>query len=302
MADIRTRVGGDLDRIETRYQLDRHKAIESTLQDIIRERVLDAEAKRQKKSVEELIMAESGGSLEPNEVEIAAWYKENQNRTGGRTLDQVRSQIADLLRNQRRKEATEKLKQRLDTERRVTVLLEPYRLALSNEGAPAKGPANAAVTLVEFSDFQCPFCGRFFPTLKRIEESYGNRIRIVYRQYPLTSLHPFAYKAAEASLCANDQGKFWEMHDLMFQEQDRIDVRNLKIKAGRIGLDQRKFDACLDSGRQAERVQADLAEGARVGVDGTPALFLNGVPVPGGAVPYETVARAIDKELTRTKQ
>jgi protein-disulfide isomerase len=299
MADVRARVGDDLDQNETRYRVQQHKLVENALQEILRERVLGAEAKKQGKTVDQLMEAEVGGTLEPTEVEIATWYKENRARTGGRTLEQVRPQVADFLRDERRREAAEKLEARLNKERNIKINLEPYRVTLNNEGAPAMGPANAAVTLVEFSDFQCPFCGRFAPTLKQIEQNFGDRVRIVYRQYPIPNLHPNAMKAAEASLCANDQGKFWEMHDLMFQEQKQLAVRELKAKAGRLGLDQKKFDSCLDSGRYTEQVQEDMKAGSRVGVTGTPALFVNGVRVEGGAVPYETVAKAIEKELAR---
>ena len=161
------------------------------------------------------------------------------------------------------------------------------------------GAAGAPVTLVEFSDFDCPFCGRFHPTLKQLSQKFGDKLRVVYRQYPITSLHPNAFKAAEASLCAHDQDKFWEMHDVMFQEQGRLSIRELKEKAGRIGLDAKKFDGCLDSGRYTGKVQDDLGEGGRVGVTGTPALFVNGVPVEGGAVSIEVISKLIEKELAK---
>jgi protein-disulfide isomerase len=193
------------------------------------------------------------------------------------------------------------IESRLNRERNVTVHLQPLRLDVDDPAAPALGPANAPITLVEFSDFQCPFCGRFYPTLHRLAETYGDKLRIVYRQYPIASLHANAIKAAEASLCAHDQGKFWEAHDLMFQEQNRLTVRELKVMASRLGLKQDEFDRCLDTGKYTEKVQTDIAAASRVGVTGTPALFVNGIPVEGGAVPYETVARAIDAELARTK-
>jgi protein-disulfide isomerase len=302
MTDVRTRVGEQLDQNEARYQRTRHTLIENALQQILQDRVLMAEAKKQNTTVLELVTAEAGGSLEPSEVEIAAWYKENQSRTGGRTLDQIRSEIGDYLRGERRRDAAERLQARLNAEQKVTVNLQPYRVQIDNEGAPAVGPADAPVTLVEFSDFQCPFCGRFFPTLKRLEQRFGDSLRIVYRHYPIASLHPNAMKAAEASLCAHEQGKFWDMHDLMFQEQKQLAVKDLKLKANRLELDQKKFDACLDSGRYGERVQKDFDEGAKLGVTGTPALFLNGIPIEGGAVSYDMAAKAIEKELARVKR
>ena len=302
MADIRVRAGDDLDQMETRYRRERHKTIESTLQEIIRDSTLTAEARKQGKTLDQLVMAETGGALEPTEAEISGWYKQNRSRTGGRSLDQIRPKIVEYLRAERRNDASEKLEQRLSQERNITVHLQPYRVELNNEGAPAKGPAGAKVTLVEFSDFQCPFCSRFFPTLKQVEENFGNKVRIVYRQFPLTNIHPNAFKAAEASLCAHDQGKFWEMHDMMFQDQKRLTVRDLKATAGRLGLDQKKFDACVDTGRHTEQVQEDLKEGNRVGVTGTPAVFINGVALDGGAAPYEVVAKAIEKELGGTPQ
>lgn len=301
MADVRTRVGDQLDQNETKFRVAQHKIVENTVRDILSERMLNAEAKKQGKTVDQLLAAEVGGSLEPTEVEIETWFKENQARVGGRALSAIAPEIGNYLRKTRRTEATEKLESRLTAEQKADVKLQPYRLAFDNSSAASRGPDKAAITLVEFSDFECPFCGRFFPTLKKIEEQYGDRIRIVYRQYPLTSLHQNAFKAAEASLCAKDQGKFWEMHDMLFQEQSQLTIRDLKVKANRLGLDQRKFDECLDTGHFAGQVQADVREGDRVGVTGTPALFVNGISIDGGAVPFETVAKAIEKELQRPK-
>ncbi len=299
MAEIRARVGDDLDQTETRYLRARHRLVDNALQAIIRDRILAAEAQKQGKTIDELVAAETGTAAEPTDADIAAWYAANPNRTGGRALEQLRPQITDFLRNERRTAAVQILESRLKDEQKVTVHLEPFRLQFDNTGAPTKGPAGAPVTLVEFSDFQCPFCNRFVPTLKQVEDKYGDKVQVVYRQYPIPSLHPFAFKAAEASLCANDQGKFWELHDLMFQEQSRLSVRDLKVAAGRLGMNQKDFDTCLDSGRYTEQVQKDMAEGARVGVSGTPAVFVNGIPLEGGAVPFEKVAEAIDTELAR---
>jgi protein-disulfide isomerase len=299
MSEVRDRAGTELDRIDTQYYLIRSKIVEAVLDSMLRERTILAEAKKQKKSVDDLINAEAGQQLEPTDAQITAWYQANQDRAAGRTLESLRSQISDLLKNKNRKDAEDRLLARLNKERKVEVKFHPYRLAIDNGAAPARGNTNAPVTMVEFSDFQCPFCFRFAPVLNQVASKYGDKVRIVYRQYPLTSIHPFAFKAAEASLCAHEQGKFWEMHDALFADQNKLGVADMKQTAGRLGLDRKEFDKCLDTGRFTEQVQKDMAEGTRLGITGTPAVFVNGVEVPGGAVPVEKIAAAIDKELER---
>jgi protein-disulfide isomerase len=299
MPDVYARAGAELDRIELQYRLARHNVIEDALETLVRERVLFGEARARNRTVEDLILDEAGGTYTASEPEIAAWYDDNRARLGGRTLDQVRSQIADHLREERRNEAMARLEERLFRERGVEIHLQPVRVEFDNSRAPGLGASDAAVTLVEFSDFQCPYCAQVAPTLKELERAFEGQVRIVYRHFPLTNIHPFAFKAAEASMCAQEQDQFWTMHDLIFQEQNRVSIADLKDKARRLGLSQRNFDTCLDSGRYAELVQQDLEEGRRVGVTGTPTIFVNGVRLEGGAVSFDIAAEAVRKELGR---
>jgi protein-disulfide isomerase len=302
LTDVRAKIGDQLDMLEARYLRQRYKAIQTTMTTLLRDRMLEIEAKRQGKTVDEIVAAEAGGSLDPSSAEARQWYDENRNRTQGRSFEQLESQIVELLRNERRATAASKLEQRLNKDLKVVVNYQPLRVELNNEGAPALGPSDAPVTVVEFSDFQCPYCKSFAPTLKRLEQNFGKQVRLVYRQYPIPSLHPAAVKAAEASLCANEQGKFWEMHDLMFAEQNNLLVSDLKEKAARLKMNKSKFDTCMDNGRYVEQVQNDMKEGGRVGVAGTPALFINGVPVEGGAVSYDVMVKLIEQELERVKK
>jgi len=278
------------------------KIISTALDSVLREKTLGDEAKKSGKSVDEMIAAEAGPSgFEPSDAEIAAWYKDNPSRVGGRPIDQVRSQIADFLRGDKRKAAERKLQDRIYADRKVTVAFQPYRLQFENAKAATFGKPDAPVTLVEFSDFQCPFCRAAAPTLTQVKNKFGDKVHIVYRQFPIPSLHPNAFKAAEASLCANEQGKFWELHDAMFEDQNKLAVSDLKQTARKLGMDGKKFDACLDSGRYVEQVQNDQRDGQRVGVKGTPAMFINGVIVDGGAVPFAVLEAKIEKELPRSK-
>ena len=299
LADVRARAGDQLDQLESQYLRSRSKTVEDALQAILRERVIVAEANKTGKTIEDLVLAEAGGTYDPTDVEIATWFNENKARLGNRTIDDVRAQIADLLRKKRRDEAAERLQNKLNSQRQVAIKFQPFRLAFENGNSPMLGKKGAPVTLIEFSDFQCPFCRQFAPTIHQIDKDYGDKIAIVYRQYPIPSLHPFAFKAAEASLCAHEQGKFWGLHDMMFAEQERLTVMDLKDKAGRLGMDKTKFSSCLDTGKYTEQVQRDMQEAVRAGATGTPAIYVNGVEVPGGAVPYSTIAAAIEKELAR---
>jgi protein-disulfide isomerase len=301
LADLRERIGEDLDKLDANYKKSRSSAIENALNQMVRERVIDAEAKKQGKTVADLVLAEAGGSFEPTDVEINAWYAQNQARLQGRTVDQLRQQIADLLRKQNQQRAEQALEGRLNKERRVALMFEPFRMTFDNSGSPMLGKPGAKVSVVEFSDFQCPFCRQFAGNIRQLGREYGDRVEVVYRQYPIPSIHPFAFKAAEASLCAHEQGKFWELHDLMFSDQEHITVRDLKEKAKRLGMNESKFNSCVESGKYTEQVQRDMAAGSKAGITGTPALFVNGVEVPGGAVAYPVVAAAIERELTRVK-
>lgn len=138
------------------------------------------------------------------------------------------------------------------------------------------GARDAAIIVQEYSDFQCPACKAAAPEVKRLVETYGDSVRFEYHHYPLTQRHANAFSAALASECANDQGKFWEMHDKIFEKQDQLTKGNLKSMAGELGLDQPSFDACLDSRAHTDTVNADMERGNQLGVSGTPTFFVNG--------------------------
>lgn len=158
-----------------------------------------------------------------------------------------------------------------------------------------RGNSNANITLVEFSDFQCPFCEKQYQTLKQLQKEYPKEIRLVYKHFPL-GFHQYAQKAAEASECASEQDGFWEYHDKLFENQSSYSVENFKKWASDLGLKSSQFNNCLDSGKYAQKVQADAKEGQEKGVDGTPATFINGQLI-SGALPYATFKEAIDSLL-----
>ncbi|TSC90601.1 MAG: DSBA oxidoreductase [Parcubacteria group bacterium Gr01-1014_2] len=172
------------------------------------------------------------------------------------------------------------------------------------------GPENAKVTIIEFSDYQCPFCRSFWrDTLGQIKEKYidaGKSVRFVYRDFPLSSIHPTAQKYAEAAECAQDQKKYWEMHDKIFEEQDKLgqgtisayDLEDIKKWATELGLDSFNFNQCLDSGKYAAEVKKDFDDGSKAGINGTPSFFVNG-KILVGAQPIQAFIQVIDSELEK---
>jgi protein-disulfide isomerase len=172
-----------------------------------------------------------------------------------------------------------------------------YKVAVGN--AAVKGPADAKVTIVEVSDFQCPFCSRVGPTLKQIETEYAGKVRIAFKHNPLP-FHQDAPLASEAALAAGEQGKFWEMHDKLFANQQALKRENLEAYAGELGLDLGKFKAALDSGKFKAQVEADKKEAATFGARGTPSFFINGRKVRG-AQPFPAFKTVIDEELVKAE-
>lgn len=283
---------------EASLRQERHQMLESTLNQIIEERLLDAEARRLGVKGADLLAREVQQKIkEPTQEEVNAFYESNKARIST-PKDRVLPQILQYLRQQSSTQIRKEFFDRLRKQHEVIVSLEPLRFEVESAGHPSQGPSASPILLVEFSDFKCGFCKSFYATLKRILKEYGPSVRLVYRQYPLVEIHPEAPKAAEASLCAADQGKFWPMHDYIFDHQDKMTVADLKAAAAAIALDKASFNACLDSGKHAERVKKDIYDGARSGVTGTPATFINGRFI-SGARPYEDLIRIIDDELKR---
>jgi protein-disulfide isomerase len=283
---------------EVELAQEKQKILTQALDSLAAEKMIEAEAAKQKKTKEELLQSEVESNVEtPSDREVDAFYEANKDRIPI-PKEQALPQVKDYMIERSRARFRDMLIARLKREMGFKSYLEPLRAPIATAGFPTRGPANAAVTIVEFSDFECPYCGQLFPTLKQVEKNYPQQVRIVYRQFPLTNIHPRAQKAAEASLCANDQQKFWEFHDSMFGNQSELSMADLRQRAVDLKLNTETFNKCLESGRHVPAIQADLQEGARNGVTGTPALFINGRMLTGNQ-PYSEIKAVIDDEIER---
>jgi protein-disulfide isomerase len=208
----------------------------------------------------------------------------------------VKSRIAEVMRQQRLKQARQAYLASLTVGADVDNYMEAPRIEVSYDPARVRGDKSASVTIVEFSDFQCPFCRKAHPVLKELLSKYEGKVKLAYRDFPLREIHPDAGNAAEASRCAAEQGKFWEYHDRLFENQNKLDQASLGGQAEELGLDRNQFDACLTSGKFHAQVERDYREGIRAGVTGTPAFFINGV-VLTGALPLAAFEKVIEEEL-----
>ena len=295
MADLETMLAPQLQQLEKKRQ----ELLEQGLDRLVEQKLMETEAAARGIDVLALQQAEIQAKIgEVTDAEVATWYQENQARVQGRPLEQIAPQIKQFLAQTRGQEVQEAFIKSLRAKYKTRILMDVARTEVAEKGSPAKGgPVGSPITIIEFSDFQCPFCSRVNPSLAQAKEIYGDKVRFVFRQFPL-NIHPQAPKAGEASLCANEQGKFWEMHDALFADQSKLAVADLKATAVKLGLDAAKFDACLDGGAMTQIVARDMADGMAAGVSGTPALFVNGRFI-NGAVPFEELARIINDELSR---
>jgi protein-disulfide isomerase len=293
-ADVKAFAADQFTQLEKQYEQQKHELLEGALEQTIQDRLLQEEAKAAGKTKEQIL-----ADIKPAEVtaaDIDTFYEQNKAQIQPRTKEQVEPMIKQYLEQQRQAEMQQKFYEGLRAKHKIKYLLEPTRVEVAATG-PTHGPATAPITIVEFSDFQCPYCARLIPTLEQVKEKYGDKVRIVFRQFPL-GFHQFAQKAAEASLCANEQGKFWELHDAMFENQQALSVEQLKAKAAELGMNAEQFNTCLDNAKFAAQVKADADDGSKAGVSGTPAMFINGRFL-SGAQPINEITKVIDDELAR---
>jgi len=289
----------DLGQLEQQYLEQRYQIRRNQLESMLRTRAFEEKAKAKGITREELVSQEVAGKIpEPSDDEIRALYE--RAKAGGQQLpplDQVKVDIARFIKNQKGQGALAEYYEQLKKDMDIQMLLpayQPPKVAVDATG-PSKGPATAPVTIVEFSDYECPYCVRAEATVKEVLAAYPGKIRMVYRDYPLP-MHAKAPKAAEAAHCAGDQGKYWEMHDKLFANAQKLDVPDLKAHARDVGIDGGKFDQCLDSGEKAKVVEMHKKAGDEAGVSGTPAFFVNG-RLLSGAQPLDAFKAIIDEEL-----
>ena len=256
------------------YQL-AQQALNVTVNDLL----LLAEASRLNVPPEEIVRKEITEKIHPpTEAEIAKFYSENKARIPAE-LAAVSNQIASYLQEQDRQRLETAFSNRLRAGANIRMLISEPPLpvqSISVDDDPARGDAKAPVTIVEFTDFQCPSCAALQPVLEEILKSYGNKVRLVVRDFPLAR-HENARKAAEAANAANAQGKFFEYTALLFKRQDKLDLPSLKKYASELGLNRARFDLELDGERYAAEVKHDVDDGEIYGIDSTPAVFVNGV-------------------------
>jgi protein-disulfide isomerase len=278
-----------------------YMARRAAAEELVADRLLDIEAKSRGIDRATLEAKEIGDkATAPTDADVEFWYQTNPDQVQGRPFEQLKAPIRSLLANQRTREAREAFLTALRVKTPVSIMLEPPRQTVAASGHPGKGPEKAPVEIVEFSDFQCPFCQRANPTVDQVLKTYGDKIHFVYRHYPLPT-HANARPAAEAAACANSQGKFWPYHDRLFANAAALGDADLKGHAAAIGLDAAAFNACFDGHQKKSEVDRDIREAEEVGVTGTPAFFINGRSLEG-AQPFEAFKQLIDEELATTKR
>jgi protein-disulfide isomerase len=303
--DVNKDATSDLDtqlaQLQMQHEAQLYQAKRQALDALIMKRVLDAKAKQAGVgSAEELMQKQQTDIMakipDPPDSDLQAVY--DQAKAAGQQLppfDQVKPDIVRFVKSQKARTELVSYFESVKREQKVKVLMLPPRYEVEAKG-PTKGSKSAPITIVEYSDFQCPFCIDAEKTVSELLKAYPDKIRLVYRDFPLP-MHPLAPKAAEASHCADAQGKYWELHDKMFAAGGKLEVPDLKKYAREVqGLDGDKFDKCLDSGDMKKLVDENHVAGEKMGISGTPAFFINGRFL-SGALPIDEFKTLIEADL-----
>jgi protein-disulfide isomerase len=291
-AEIEGRIKPKLVEIETA----RYEALREGLDEAIAEELFKREAAARNVSIEQLMTDEVTSKVPaPSDAAVQKLYDDNKEELQGQTLEQVKPQIVEYLKAEQAQGRQAAFISELKAKYKTSIKLKPPIIEVATAGRPERGGKNAPVTIVEFSDYECPFCKRGEDAIQKVVDTYGDKVRVVFRDYPL-EFHPRARPAAEAAACANAQGKFWEYNKKLFANQQALSDENFKTYAKDVGLDVAKFDECYAKKPHSAAIDKDMADGAAAGVNGTPAFFINGRSL-SGAQPFERFKEIIDEEL-----
>jgi protein-disulfide isomerase len=270
------------------------------LDDLIQQKLLEAAAKKKGITADQLLAQEVDSKIaDPSDAEIQGYYMAVRDRTKS-SFAEIQVQLKQSLKQAHVQQARQDYMKRLRDDANVTVALSAPRVNVAYDPARVRGNPKAPIMIVEFSDYQCPYCHQAEPTVQAILAKYGDKVTLSYRDFPLRAIHDHAEVAAEASRCALEQGKFWEYHDQLFKSAN-LDKEALIGYAKDAKLDDKQFESCLTSEKYKAQIDKDLDEGRKAGINGTPAFFINGVAL-SGAQGQDSFIRTIDDELSRQPQ
>jgi protein-disulfide isomerase len=286
--ELENKEAGKLLQAKYKYYLAQRDALDQFIDD----QLLEMQAKKEGVSLDELFKRHVASAVpEPTEDQLRFYYEGVQT---DESYESARPHIIDTVHQLRIKKAHDAYIAELRGEYGVVVELNQPKARVEVGNAPRLGPENAPVQIIEFADYECPYCQKVNEDLGRLREQFGAQVSVVYKDFPLP-MHPLAAKAAEAAHCAGEQGKFWEFHDSLFKTK-RLQTSDLKQQASALKLDPAKFEQCLNSGEQAGPVKKDSQEGQRLGLQGTPSFFVNG-HFMSGAVGYMKLRETVLQEL-----
>ena len=277
---------------------ERYEAMKDGLDELIAAELFKQEAAARKISPEQLEAQEITAKVAPaTDPEVQQVYDANKQQLQGQTLDAVKPRIVEFLKEQKAAARKSQFIDELKGKYKTVVNLKAPVIEVGTGGRPEKGPKDAPVTMIVFSDYECPYCRRAESTVEQVLKTYEGKIRYVFRDYPLP-FHSKARPAAVAANCAHAQGKYWELNQKLFAGE--LTPEGMKKMATDAGLDAKKFDECVAKNDQ-KSIDQDMADGSAVGVNGTPAFFINGRML-SGAQPFEAFKTIIDEEIARAGQ
>jgi protein-disulfide isomerase len=288
LGDLQQKEGGKLLQAEYQYYLNERKALE----DLIDNRLLADEARRLNISLDQLLTTEVYKTVkDPTEDQLEVYYEGLDTQE---PYEAVRADVLQHIRDLRRTKARAAYVENLRKQANINVMLMPPAVNVNIAKAYTKGSQDAPVVFVEFADYECPYCQKVNPQIQQLKKEYGDKVALVYKDFPLP-MHHSSEKAAEAARCAGEQGKFWEYHDVLFYSK-QVDIDALKEHARVLKLNGDAFDTCLDSGSEAKAVNQDLEEGKDLGLTGTPSFFVNG-HFFSGVIDYGTLKDMVNQQL-----